>query len=105
MDNRNTVLNEISRTFDISKLEKKSMVERALKLSEECGEVAEAVLSEQQACGCSYKNKSKHDIAEECVDVIIIALSIIESAGYEIEGDLIELYKSKLDKWERKIKG
>ncbi|MEG2985747.1 MAG: MazG-like family protein, partial [Peptostreptococcaceae bacterium] len=65
---------------DIEKLtviDKKTLVERTLKLSEEVGEVAQAVLSYSDACGCGYKNKTKEDVVEECLDVIIVASAII----------------------------
>ena len=57
---------------EITYQDKKTLSERALKLSEETGEVAEAVLSYTNACGCSYKHKTRKDILEECTDVIII---------------------------------
>lgn len=98
------IASQLVRTFELCKLEQKSPHERALKLSEECGEVAEAVLSYFNACGCTYKNKTKVDIAEECLDVIIVALSILDSIGYGVERDLLDLYFSKLNKWESKCK-
>lgn len=68
------------------------------------GEVAQAVLSYSNACGCGYKNKSKEDVVEECLDVIIVASAII-SQSYD---DIIDLehvkniYSKKLDKWKEK---
>ncbi|WP_199870796.1 MazG-like family protein [Clostridium senegalense] len=62
---------------ELTKLDKKTLVERALKLSEEVGEVSEAVLSYSNACGCGYKKKSREDVIEECLDVIIVASSLI----------------------------
>ena len=98
------IATQLLRTFEICKLEGKSPYERALKLSEECGEVSEAVLSYFKACGCSYKGKTRKDIAEECLDVIIVALSILDSVGYGVERDILDLYFSKLNKWESKCK-
>ena len=49
---------------EITYQDKKTLSERALKLSEETGEVAEAVLSYTNACGCSYKHKTRKDILE-----------------------------------------
>lgn len=81
----------------------KSLVEMALKLSEEVGEVAQAVLSHQKSQGCSYKSKSREDIIEELADVIMVA----ESMLFDLEVDDSEfngIFNQKLDKWEEKTK-
>lgn len=87
-------------------IDKKSLMERALKLSEEVGEVSQAVLSSSNVCGCGYKEKTKEDIVEECLDVIIVASSIIsQSYDNEINMDeIVNIYKKKLKKWEEKCK-
>ncbi|MCR8744074.1 MazG-like family protein [Romboutsia lituseburensis] len=85
-------------------LDSKTLVERTLKLSEEVGEVSQAVLSYTNACGCGYKNKSKEDIIEECLDVIIVASAIIsQTYNNKIDEEkVIQIYKSKLSKWKSK---
>lgn len=88
----------------LTSIDKKTLVERTLKLSEEVGEVAQAVLSYSNACGCGYKNKSKEDIVEECLDVIIVASAII-SQNYDNNIDIEnvkKIYREKLDKWKDK---
>jgi len=88
----------------LTSIDKKSLVERTLKLSEEVGEVAQAVLSYSNACGCGYKNKSKEDIIEECLDVIIVASAII-SQNYDNKIDIEnikKIYHEKLEKWKDK---
>ena len=88
----------------LTSIDKKSLVERTLKLSEEVGEVAQAVLSYSNACGCGYKNKSKEDIIEECLDVIIVASAII-SQNYDNKIDIEnikKIYNEKLEKWKDK---
>ena len=102
MDDKTLVnFEEIQRLTDI---DKKTLVERALKLSEEVGEVAQAVLSYSNACGCGYKNKSKEDVVEECLDVIIVASAII-SQSYDNDVDMEYVkntYRNKLNKWKEK---
>lgn len=88
---------------ELTKLDKKTLVERALKLTEEVGEVAESVLSYTNACGCGYKDKNKDDVIEECVDAIIVSLSIISQANdNNIPEDKIKsIFNEKLGKWKK----
>ena len=100
-DNKIVNFEEISR---LTEIDKKTLLERTLKLSEETGEVAQAVLSYSKACGCGYKNKSKEDLLEECIDVIIVASSII-SQSYDNDVDIEKvksIYNKKLAKWKEK---
>ena len=102
MDN-NKLLN-FEEIRKLTEIDKKTIEQRALKLTEETGEVAQAILSNINACGCGYKNKSKHDITEECLDVIIVASSII-SQNYDNEVDIEfikKIYNKKLEKWKEK---
>lgn len=87
---------------EITYQDKKTLSERALKLSEETGEVSEAVLSYTNACGCSYKHKTRKDILEECTDVIIISLSLI--CAISEEENLKEMFETKIKKWNEKTK-
>ncbi|RDY22974.1 hypothetical protein CHF27_010740 [Romboutsia maritimum] len=86
----------------LTALDSKTLIERALKLSEENGEVSEAILSYVKANGCEYKNKTKEDVIEECLDVIIVASSIISQVNDNV--DVEHIYKCKLKKWEEKCK-
>lgn len=90
---------------EITQLDEKTLVEKALKLTEETGEVAEAVLSYSNAYACGYKGKTNEDIKEECVDVIIMALSIIaQTNNYSIPTkEVIDMMITKMDKWESKV--
>lgn len=92
-DNKLVNFEEISR---LTEIDKKTLLERTLKLSEEVGEVAQAMLSYSNACVCGYKKKSKEDLVEECLDVIIVASSII-SQSYDNDVD-IETVKSIYNK-------
>lgn len=83
---------------------KKSLEQIALKLTEETGEVAQALLSYQKASGSEYKELGSEDVKEECVDVVIVALSLF----YKLNGDDAEfnrIFDKKVDKWKEKTKG
>lgn len=88
-------------TFDkileLSAQETKDLTRRALKTSEEVGELAEAVL----ACDGpdEYKGKTYDDVLKESADVVLCAFSVALEAGFsfnDIEGAMI----AKLRKWE-----
>lgn len=72
-----------------------------LKLCEETGEVAEAVSSLSKICReNNYKNKSGADVIEECVDIMICTMSIMQFINPDIkESDLKETLMRKLSKW------
>lgn len=101
---KNKTLVDFEEIQNLTQIDKKTLTERTLKLSEEVGEVAQAVLSYTNACGCGYKNKSKEDVVEECLDVIIVASAII-SQSYDNDVDIeniINIYNKKLNKWREK---
>lgn len=91
----------------INKYDTKTPVERALKLAEECGEVAEAMLSAQKVSGSGYKDMDQSDVIKECIDVIIVAKSIIASVVSRIDPQITmevvnETYDIKMEKWQEK---
>lgn len=89
---------DITKIEELNATEKKSLLEVALKLSEEVGEVSQAVLSSQGASGASYKNLSLVDVQEESVDVVICALSAFFKAGGDTRS-LQTLIEKKCQKW------
>lgn len=94
------LLNEIKQ---MSIKNRKSLEQIGLKLSEETGECSQALLSYLNADGCGYKDLDLDDVKEECVDVIMVALSLF----YKLNGNDIELkdlLKVKTNKWEEKTK-
>lgn len=101
---KNRMLVDFEVIENLTKLDKKILIERALKLSEEVGEVSEAILSYSNACGCGYKNKDKKDVIEECLDVIIVATSLISQVSdNDVDEKLVEeLYSKKINKWKQK---
>ena len=100
MNNLKNIINEIKEITNDA--ETKNLIEMALKLTEETGEVAEAVLSHSNCGGCSYKDKDNNDVIEECCDVIIIALSTIFRAGGGYN-DILDVINNKVEKWKSKI--
>lgn len=82
---------------------KKSLEQIALKLSEETGEVAQALLSATNASGSGYKTQGYDDVKEECIDVIMVALSLFYKSGGTDE-ELSETMNLKVDKWQRKTR-
>ncbi len=88
----------------LTKLDKKNLIERSLKLSEECGEVAEAVLAMSNCGGSEYKVKDKNDVIEECLDTMMIALSLITTVEPKINETVLEcMFDTKMQKWEEKM--
>lgn len=82
-------------------LDSKTLIERGLKLSEETGELAQAILRFEQVSGC-IQGATREDILEESADVILVALSImLELNCSEQEIDEILLRKSM--KWKTKV--
>jgi NTP pyrophosphatase (non-canonical NTP hydrolase) len=79
--------------------EKKSLLERTIKLQEEVGELAQQVLIQTGSSGSHHKKAQTSGIQEEAVDVTLVALSIFFLEG----GTPLELEKiveAKMGKWE-----
>ena len=93
------ILDKITR---LSMAENTGIVQRALKTSEETGELAQAVLSYTDAPGCGYKGKTVMDVAEEAVDVVQVALSI--ALMFLSEEGVEKMMDKKLEKW-KKVQG
>ncbi len=92
--------------YDLTGKDPKSLQERALKLSEEAGELAQAVLSVTKAPGSAYKTHSLGDVREEAVDAAIVALSILAQActtREEFDTELERLMTLKCAKWQDKL--
>lgn len=97
----------IEKLIELTKKDSKTLIERTLKGAEELGEIAQAVLSCSQISGCTYKGKTKDDVIEECVDELMVILSIIvQVQGYKFNVENFKsIFKLKMDKWENKISG
>ena len=92
----------MDKIVELTNLEQTDMATKALKTSEETGELAQAVLSVVGAHGTAYKNKTYDDILEEAADVIICAMSVAISAGFGIQ-EIEDMMAHKCKKWESKI--
>ena len=93
----------LNRIKGISEVNPKSLIERALKLSEECGELAQAALSYENVSGCGYKLLDANDVQEEAVDCVLVALDIFFQTG-GTKADFKELLETKANKWERVLR-
>ncbi len=92
--------------FELTQKDPKSLQERSLKLAEEAGELAQAVLSVTGAPGSEYKNHSLADVREEAADAAIVALSVLAQASSskaEFEAELDRLMGQKCAKWREKL--
>ena len=83
----------------------KDIVQTALKLSEESGEVSRAALILSSASGTSYRRCSDPaaEVAEEAVDTLLVALSLLVRLQHQHNGPSPEaldaMLKAKLAKW------
>lgn len=92
--------------FELTQKDPKTLQERSLKLAEEAGELAQAVLSATKAPGSAYKNMTLADVREEAVDAAIVAFSILAQASAsreEFEAELERLMREKCAKWQNKL--
>lgn len=95
------------RIFELTQSDAKTLPERALKLAEEAGEVAQAVLSATGAPGSAYKGLSLADVREEAADAAIVALSILAQTCDDdimFKTELDRLLTEKCAKWEAVLK-
>lgn len=79
--------------------DKKTLSQKALKVSEETGELAKVVLPFDNAAGTIHRFIEKGRILEESVDVILTAISIAYELGYSHE-DIEEQMRLKAEKWQ-----
>jgi NTP pyrophosphatase (non-canonical NTP hydrolase) len=85
----------------LSQQEPKTLEQQAIKLSEEVGEAAEALLSMEGVSGDGYKQLSVADTKEEYVDVLLVTFALLEKLG-TTDAELADLLQCKLAKWQDK---
>ena len=90
---------DLSRLQALSLQESKSLMERFLKLSEECGELAQEILIDRNASGFQHKSVGQDGINGESVDVLLVAFSIFFKNGGSID-ELQALMTKKCAKWQ-----
>lgn len=83
----------------LSLSESKDLSQRFLKLSEECGELAQEILISRNASGFHNKQAGPDGIKGEAVDVLLVALSIFFCHGGSIE-ELTAISHKKSLKWQ-----
>lgn len=76
----------------------KSLLGMALKVSEENGELCEAVACVSGIEGTEYKQLTNEDVKEEAMDVIIATLSVYIKANGSSRG-INTMMSKKIDKW------
>ena len=97
----NVDYNKIKRLDEMDSL---TLTDKGLKLSEETGEALAEILSYIDANNKSKSAKGTPEVlAEELIDVIIVAKSAILNTGLSSE-ELNDIVDAKLDKWESKIR-
>lgn len=65
--------------------------ERKVKLIEEVGELAQAVLSKEKTKGCEYKQSTLNDVIEEATDVMLVSSTMLNDSGETVDNVLQEL--------------
>ncbi|MEI6789565.1 MAG: hypothetical protein WCK42_00080 [Myxococcaceae bacterium] len=84
----------------LSLQDQKTLLQRMVKLQEEAGELAQEVLIDEKASGSLHKEAGSDGILGECVDVVLVVLSIYFSKGGN-EADLEKYIEYKCSKWEK----
>ncbi len=82
----------------LSLKDKKNLTQKALKASEEVGELAKAVLPFENAYATTHRFVAKDKILEEAVDVMLTALSVAYDIGASDE-DIEDMMKRKSIHW------
>lgn len=83
----------------LTKNDEKSLSQKALKASEEVGELARAVLPFENASGTKHRFIDKSNILEEAIDGILVNLSIAYDLGFTDE-DIESMMHEKASKWQ-----
>ena len=76
----------------------KTLSQKGLKLSEECGELAKKILPYESASGTLHRVVTKEQILEESADSILVALSVAYSLGYT-DADITAMMDKKALYW------
>lgn len=93
----------IKKIKHLSTKEPKTLEQMALKLSEESGEVSQAVLSYTNASGNKYKKLDSSNLKEECIDTILVATALYYKLENSNDEEFLEILQEKMNKWEQHI--
>lgn len=83
----------------LSEKDKKNLSQKALKVSEEGGELAKVILPYDNADGTTHRFVEKTRILEESVDTILSAISIPYSLGFTHD-EIFEMMQRKAEYWQ-----
>jgi len=83
---------------DLSIKDKKTLSQKGLKLAEEVGELARAILPYDSAPGTNHRFSDREQILEEIVDVYLTNTSIAHSLGFTDE-EMNDMLNRKSRKW------
>lgn len=83
----------------LSLTDQKSLTQKALKLTEECGELAKKVLPYEGAFATNHRIFSRESVLEEVVDVTLCALSIAHSLKFT-QDEITSMMFKKAEKWD-----
>jgi NTP pyrophosphatase (non-canonical NTP hydrolase) len=84
----------------LSKRDKKTLSQKALKVSEESGELAKAVLPYDSAYATRHRFVDKTKILEEVADTILASISVAYDLGFSHE-EIEEMIDFKSEKWQK----
>jgi len=83
---------------ELTKQDKKSLSQKALKVCEEAGELAKVILPFDNADGTLHRFVDKHKILEEVADVYLSAISIAYDLDFT-EEEIDDMISAKARKW------
>ena len=83
----------------LSARDTKTLTQRALKLAEETGELAKVALPFENAPATLHRIATKHKVAEEAVDNILVSLSILHHLEMDDE-QIASIMREKAVKWD-----
>lgn len=84
----------------LSKTDEKNLTQKTLKLGEEFGELAKAILPYENAFATTHRFVTTSKILEEVVDTLLCSLSIAYELGYN-DDDIRDMMIQKCLKWNR----
>ena len=90
----------------LTKVDRKTINTRLLKIMEELGECSQAFISYEAVSGCTYKGCTQMNVLEEALDTFLCVLSLVYQIAdeYNIDQDKVQkLINKKLVKWENKV--
>lgn len=82
----------------LSASDSKTLSQKALKMTEEVGELAKAVLPFESASGTTHRFVDRKKILEEVADSLLVDLSIMYNVGFTYE-ELEDMVQKKAMKW------